>query len=74
MLLADIGVPTRAGANQVPDGIVFTERSRWNDLPEANLVALFRYLEVSTLIDAECSPYIKRNGDLPFRSDFYYLH
>ena len=74
MLLRDVGVPTRACANQVPDGIVLTERPSRNDLPEANLVAVFGYLKVGAFIDAECCPHINRNGDLPFRSDFYYLH
>ena len=73
MSLGDIGVPTRAGANQVPDGIVVAKRPSQNDLPEANLVAIFRYLEIGALIDAECRPYIERNGDLPLRSDLDYF-
>lgn len=44
MLLGDIGVSTRAGADQVPDGVVVAEWPSRNDLPEANLVAVFRYL------------------------------
>ncbi len=74
MSLGDIGVPTRAGANQVPDRIVVAKWSDRNDFPEANLVAIFRYLEVGTLIDAERRPHGKRNGDLPLRRDLDYFH
>ena len=74
MLLRHIGVPARAGANQLPDGIVIAERPSRDDLPQANLVAIFGYLEVGALIDAQCRSYIERDGHLTFRRDLDYLH
>ena len=74
MLFSDIGVSTRSGSDQVPDGIVVAKRASRNDFPETNLVAILRYLEVRAIIDPECRAYIERYGDLPLGSNLDYLH
>ena len=74
MLLGNIRVSARAGANKAPNRIVVTEGPSRDDFPEANFVANLGNFEIGALFDAQCSTHVDRNRDLALGSDLDYLH
>ncbi|HSF15068.1 MAG TPA: hypothetical protein VLK65_05910 [Vicinamibacteria bacterium] len=63
--------PALSRANQAPDRIVAAEGSNREHLPEADLVAVLRELEIGAVFDTQLQAQLDRERDLSLGGYFY---